>query len=351
MRKFLHRSMLAVLTIVSFMVLTSCFALPVEPAAFEPPTFRPPPPRQFRTIYAARGDVRLMTTVFATYTFVREETLSFDVSMLPIEAIHVEVGDHVRAGDIIVTAGIPGLAEERDELQLELDRILFRLRQAELRHRTVLDVAANSGNPVDDSRYILNIQNIMGEFEIVNLQIERISGLFEGAILIAPIDGIVTHATAFREGMTTTAGARLVSISDVGVTGFLIQSPVAMNHMNFGDTFYVIIGDNEIPLVVVDPDEEGIGGRPEWVNARFLNIDGPPVPLQIGVSGRIELIMEEAIDVVYIPQDIVRVIGVRTFVYIVEDGLRQVRDVEVGVRGNFTEEIISGLNEGDEVIL
>lgn len=350
MRKFAHSCLITVLAVISLALFSSCFALPIEPAAFEPPTFNPPPPREFRTVYAGRGDVRHMATVWAMYTFVREEIISFDVNWLPIEAFHVEFGDIVGVGDLLVSAGVPGLDEEREEIERVLDGIHFRLRQANERHQTMLNVAEATGNPVDDSRVVMEIENIIDELEIANFQLAQLGEVFHGANLVSPVYGIVTHVAAFREGMMSTAGARLVAISELGVTAFLVNAPMAMAHMNFGDFYSIRVGETVVPLMVVDPEEHGFGGRPEWVNARFL-IPTIPVDFDVGTTFAVEVVVEEAFDVVYLPHDVVREVDGRTFVYVLEDGLRQLREVVVGVRGNDTEEIISGLEEGDEVIL
>ena len=341
---------LVVITAALLMLLASCFALPVEPAGFDPPTFNHPPPRAFRTVQAARGDVRYMTTVTAHYTLVYEVTLSFDESLLPIYSINVEVGDVVNVGDVVASVGSPGLAEAREEFELEIARILVRLRQAEERHQALLYMAASSGIPMDDSRNIAEIQNIIGELEVANLQLDRIGDIFEGANLVSPIDGVVTWAIAHRQGLTSTAGSRVVTVSDQNTMAFVALAAGVHGLMSIGDYFYVTIGGNEIPLVVVDPDEHGFGGRPEWVNARFLVFAGPPTFVELDSRGPIRIIQAEALDVVYIPPDVVRKVEDRTFVYVLENGLRQVRDVVIGVTGNTTIEIISGLQEGDEVI-
>ena len=345
-----RRCKLAAITVILLVLLASCFALPVEPVGFDPPTFSPPPPREFRTVQAGFGDVRYMTTFSAHYTFVYEVSLSFDQSMLPIYAINVEVGDIVSVGDVVATVGTPGLDEAREEVELEIARILVRLRQAEERHQALLDLAARSGIPVDDSGSIAEILNIIGELEVANLQLGRIGDIYEGASLVSPIDGVVTHAVIHRQGMTSTAGSRVVTVSDQSKRAFVVLAAGVQHLMNIGDYSYVTIGGNEIPLVVVDPDDFGFGGRPEWVNARFLVFAGPHPYVELDSRGPISVVQAEALDVVYLPLDVVRTIGERTFVYVIENGLRQVRDVVVGVTGNTTEEIISGLQPGDEVI-
>lgn len=349
MKKIIIIGQLAILAAL-FMLLTSCFALPEEPVPFNPPMFTHPIPREFVTVTAARGDVRLTTNTRVRYAIVHEVPVGFDVGRLPIEAIFVEVGDYVRAGDLIATTGTPYLTDAQEAVMERIEEIMFRLRHATERHQTLLDVAEATGNPVDDSRNLAEIENIMDELNLQHLQLERLGFVYGTVYLRAPIDGVITQAMTWREGLLTSAGARVVAISD-GVTAFILQAASNILEMvEIGDTFNATIGMQEVTLVVVDPDDHGFGGRLEWANARFLIFDGPPVPVEIGAMIPIEIIQAEAFDVIYIPLHIVREVEGRTFVYVLEDGLRQLREVEVGVVGNTSVEIISGLEEGDEVI-
>jgi hypothetical protein len=38
------------------------------------------------------------------------------------------------------------------------------------------------------------------------------------------------------------------------------------------------------------------------------------------------------------------------FVYVLHDGVRSIRDIEIGLEGNTTTQVTSGLAEGEEVI-
>ena len=338
-----------VLTI-SCLLFASCFALPEEPAPFIPPTLTLPAVREFDTLTISRGDVRLMQSTRARYALVHEISVSFETTGLPVEEILVQVGDFVRAGDIIAIAGTPDLTEEQDEYVGQIEAILLRLRHATERHRTLLDVAEATGNPVDDSRNIAEIANIRDELSIARYRLERLGVVAETTHLLAPIDGTITHVITFSEGMQTRAGTAIVRMTD-GTTAFLVQGPRDLVELfGLGEIFYTSVGGNDVPLVVVDPEEHGFGGRAEWAAAAFLLFAGTPVPVEVGEMLPIDIVIAEALDVVYLPTGIMRVVDERSFVYVLEDGLRQLRVLELGIFGNNSVEIISGLQEGDMVV-
>jgi macrolide-specific efflux system membrane fusion protein len=61
-------------------------------------------------------------------------------------------------------------------------------------------------------------------------------------------------------------------------------------------------------------------------------------------------VLEEAEDVLYVPFNTVKKANNRVFVYVLEDGVRMIRDIEIGLEGNMLTEIVSGLFEGEIVI-
>ena len=345
MRKFAIGILLLACTI-----FTSCFALPEEPPAFAMPAFDPPPAREFRTMQVSRGDVRNETRVVTQYTLVTEVSLNFEEGGHPIIGIFVQVGDYVQAGDLLASYGIVGLSEEQEALERTRDDVLLRAAQASERHRLSLEIAAESGIPIDDARYLAEIDNLMGELEIAQFQLSRVSGLYVGSNLIAPKDGVVTHSMRFTQGMLTTAGSRVVTISNPFASAFIVRDMHILPFMIIGEQFYITVGGRDVLVEVVCPEERGYGGRPEWANAAFLTVVEGQIFVEPGTTGIMNIVHDEAIDVVYIPNAMLRRVGDRTFVYVLEDGIRQVRDVVVGVVGNQTMEIVSGLAEGDELI-
>lgn len=324
--------------------------MPEEPEIFVPPRFSEPEPREFSTVLAARGDVVDQTRAVASYTWVREVTLSFPVGNMPVAGVYVRPGDMVAAGDLVASLGAPEADAAMEDLRREISRAEFRLQQAEDAHRFALALAEDSGNPIDDARHRVDVENARNELEILLLQLGRVQGEVVNLDLHSPVDGIVTFAQTFREGMVSTANSRLVSIADPDARAFVVNTQNAVPFMGVGARFFAFIDGEEHLVEVVSGDERGFGGRPEWVNVAFLEFVDPPAVV-LGNSAVINIVHDEARDVVFLPQNAVRAFGDRTYVYVVENGLRQVRDVALGVHGNGMVEIVSGLEEGEEVIL
>jgi len=315
-----------------------------------PPAFILREPREFVTVPVSRGDVRLFTSPSAQYMLVIEEDVRFDETGIPLYDIFVSVGDRVHAGDIIAAlGGGHDLQEERGALINIRNEIMSSLTQLNQRHELALALAEASGNPVDDLHFRDQRADILGELEIIDLQLSRLAGADESRYLLSPITGLVTQALTFTEGMTSTAGRRIATISDESKAAFVVSSPIAAT-MHPKDLFEIILNNNTYLLEVIDPHEYGITGRSEWTTVAFLTfVDTPPmIPLNTRVI--INILYAESLDVLYIPDELLRQAGERTFVYVLENGLRTIREVTIGLWGNNTIEIISGLEEGELLI-
>ena len=340
----------AVLVILCNLFLAACFALPEEPPAVLPPRFTPPEPREIWTTPASRGDVRAYIQAQAQYVLAREVSLSFDETGIPIRNIYAQVGDVVSAGDIIASLGIEGVDEVLEVYVSRRNALNLQLSQLAQRRHLAVSLAVSAGIPIDDSGYITEERVLQAELSVISRQIARLQEYVFVGYLISPMDGVVTFTTRFIEGMTSSAGSRVAVVSDPVASAFIMRYFRALPYMIIGNQFSATFRDSTFMLEVVCPEEYGFYGRPEWAGAAFLMFAEHPHPIIDHGFGNLHIIFDAADDVIYIPTELLHEAGERTFVYILENGLRQVRDVVVGVRGNYTVEIISGLEEGEEVI-
>ncbi|MEU8196801.1 efflux RND transporter periplasmic adaptor subunit [Microbispora amethystogenes] len=84
-----------------------------------------------------------------------------------------------------------------------------------------------------------------------------------------------------------------------------------------------------------------------------IDLASRPARLLLGQSATVKVTTDEAADALYVPSQAVRVQGDGTAVVTVTDGggAQIRRPVEVGVRGDTSVEVVTGLSEGDQVVL
>jgi HlyD family secretion protein len=75
-----------------------------------------------------------------------------------------------------------------------------------------------------------------------------------------------------------------------------------------------------------------------------------PEGLMAGMNASVNVIVEEKTNTLYLPVAAVRINRGKAYVQVLENGQVVQKEVEVGVRTNDRYEILSGLNENDQVI-
>ena len=71
----------------------------------------------------------------------------------------------------------------------------------------------------------------------------------------------------------------------------------------------------------------------------------------MGKSASVELIRERKEDVIVIPRNVVSMYSGESYVQVLEDGVKKERMIETGIKNVTSIEVVSGLEEGEEVII
>ncbi|HPC95087.1 MAG TPA: efflux RND transporter periplasmic adaptor subunit [Sedimentisphaerales bacterium] len=211
------------------------------------------------------------------------------------------------------------------------------------------------------------------EYERQKYKLDKIDDQISKAKVYAPADGMVIYATSARRGGWRDNREPL----DEGVEVFerqeLIYLPTATSAMAEVDIHEASLEKVRLGLpavVTVDalPGKKFMGtvGRiaplpdPQsmWMNPDlkvynsdiYLEEDDPA--LRTGMSCKVEIIVAQYEDAVYIPiQAVIRVNGKPTVYVVRPDGTVQEREVEIGLDNNSMVHVISGLEAGEVVWL
>jgi macrolide-specific efflux system membrane fusion protein len=333
--------------ILCLLLLASCFALPVEEPVLPPPTLHAPGTASFRTIEVRRGDVIRQIDIPANYVPAQEESLGFEIGDEYIHAIHVEIGDFVRQGDIIAELDRTYYLNELEKIERDEAWARLELSQLEEQHELRLAETRLNDEQVDETRYMDQKNAIQTRLETLRIRKEYL--LFEDSrrVLISGLSGMVTAAPPFQEGMQSTAGRLVFTIADQTQSVFMVRGPDT-ERMTIGQRYDITINWEPYTAVVVDAGELGIFRTSDQETYLMLADDEPPI-VGTRVFATVHLILAEARDVLYVPSTAVRKANNRIFVYVMEDGVRGIRDIEIGLEGNTLTEVVSGLTEGEVI--
>jgi HlyD family secretion protein len=232
------------------------------------------------------------------------------------------------------------------------------LRQAEVNLRKARNEGLNS--PV--RRQEIAAATATADRTRVSLKNAKVQ--LDSTTVVAPRDGVVTlkyleEGTIIPPGTSTFAqGTSLVQISDV--SEMFVECAVDetdIGQVKVGQRVRILteaFPGRAIPGIVqrVNPaaqTEQNITA----VKVRVKVLPGSDVSLLPGMNATCEFITLEKQGIVIVPNQAVRNEGVKAFVRIKgSDPLKpEIREVQVGETGNQGIEILSGLQEGDEVVV
>ena len=340
---------LGTLLVAGLLLLAGCLLFPAEAVVIPPPVLTLPEPAPFVTVEVSRGNVQVTADPLAVFIPAREERLSFEEAGVDVLGIFFAVGDEVNEGDVVAALYVPEIQRELEELNRRRSRFVMELNQVNERHRLALSHAEVSRVPVDDSFYLERQVTLRAEILLLDRRIEYFRVLDEARYLYAPISGVVTQVAHFADGVVSRTDQLIMTLTDTAFHTFVVRQAEAV-YMLPDDVFEMSIGQQVFLMRVVEPEDYGFIRNPAFAREAFLVfLDAPPA-LGPGVQGRVHMVFEEVQNVLYIPLSVLRRADERTFVYVLEDGLRAVRDVVVGLEGAGLIEIVSGMDEGEWVI-
>ncbi|MCL2216462.1 MAG: biotin/lipoyl-binding protein [Defluviitaleaceae bacterium] len=345
------------LALICFLILlTGCAMLPVE-EALPPPVFyievlefSP-----WSTAPAGRGDVELTAGFSMQNLLLAYESVFFSVAGLPVANIFVSVGDEVRPGDIIARLYQEGLDEQLEEMNREAAVLNLALSQNAALRENSRRMAEATGIPMDDSRYGAQREELQGQLGVVQAVLAYLNRQDETLNARAETAGTVRQVMELTEDLTSTLSGRVATISSQEEYIFRANH-IAAAAMLPGDRLEMMVlqgdGRHTVILEKLDPDatdfELPVLGPTQ---ALFVVVGGDPVVFLPNTTGAVTNIYAEARDVIKIPRRAVNTVGERTFVYVLENDMRRLRWVETGVADHNYIEIVSGLEEGELIVL
>lgn len=337
-----------------------CALLPQEEVLPDAPVMRADEIEAFDMTVVKRGDLIKEQRYSVNYRAVRQEKLYFEVEGLRIEEVHVVKGDSVRAGQLLMELEQGELSEEGKAAQEQCDTLELQLEQAnealemsrdeyELKLRYMTAEEREEADTMEE--YLRDQYRAIEKLEDQLLLAEKTASQVNKSVrqrqLRAGIDGVVTYVRGVSTGDVSSMTDMMITLSDSESSMFVVETEFT-DQFSEGMELDVIVNQTHYPCRVISAQEAGASGEDEV----YLKSDIPTAELSDGDSGYLMLVTECYEDVLYVEKSAVKSMNGQHFVYVEDEtSLRSTHEVTVGVTLNGYIEILSGLSEGDRVIL
>lgn len=337
--KMLKKRIIPFLLCLVMLLVSGCAFLPTEESDLAPPLTELDDV-EYVTEPAARRDIDSYFIASVTSESSESYTLSFEERGGYLSELYVTAGAAVNKGDIIATIAGNDIETElantrlqRQMLQIDLDQALENV-------------------PEDGRNYAaekLRLQIAQCDTTIANLE----KNLAE-CQLVAPANGVVTYLTNAAVGDYVEAKKAICVIADTSsvlYTYKTTENTPALQSLAVGADCTVTVNsvEYETTLVTVQYDYDlDMASFYYLIEARLKD---PTVTVDIGKKGELKVFFETRYDVVAVPSSAVTHFANSASVSVLVDGVKTEKTVTVGAEGDGYVEIVSGISEGDEIII
>lgn len=394
-RGILQRLLRAVIFVSVPLTCLSCGILPEEEELPAAPVIRTYEAEEYQQVTVMRGDMLLTKKVKCTYASAKEEKYSFSLGGMYIDKVYVIEGQQVKKGTLLAEleqGNLPQQISDREyalkALQINRSYLPQYHTLEERRKRAVIaemegqirEFMAWSGNYeageekqsyIDRANEVLlqkialekqnekdleanqkQLQEVDDAIYIAELKLKELQEELRERRIYANFNGTVTYVQKTKEGDRSVKGKTFVTIADLDTVVFTVKGEDTQ-YFPVGTEVIVSCQKKEFPAQSVEPSKLGISQQKEGDDPMvYLQLLTPDPTLENGVGGSIEVTLDHREDVLYVSKNAIKAAEGAKFVYMLdENGLRVLREVTTGLETEEYVEILSGLSEGDSVII
>jgi RND family efflux transporter MFP subunit len=301
-----------------------------------------PPPKALSVSVAKVGrqtvaqDLSLVGTIAAN-----REVLVASETQGRVKGVGVKIGDRIGTGSIIVRVD-----DELKQAAVANAQVNYDKAKADLDRYKMLQTESQGG--VADIQVQTMYQTMKGAEAALTVARRQL----RDTRITAPISGVVT-ARPVEVGSSLAPGSPVATIVDISVLKVKVNVPEE-------DVFKLHNGDRVLVTTDVYPGVD-FNGSVSMIGAKADEAHTYPVeitvsnssanPLRAGMFGRVQFISIPHKSALMVPREAVVGSIKKAQVYVVNSGIARLRDVVLGGEEGTLVEVISGLIEGDQVVV
>lgn len=293
-------------------------------------------------------------TIRFTYQAAQTEALSYSENDIHYSAFFVSPGTTVQEGDLLceldlenypdlLSASETTLADLQENRSLIDEHLALSLKRQHIENTNLTYLERQNALDSITLRYSQEKAELEDQIHILKERIVQYQELIQNRQLYAPFDGTITYVYHPDSTELSQTGKKIITLVNTSQMLFTAKTDYSAYFQPDADYTISINGKEKIATVISSDPETGIVA---------LALKIPDYTLEPDIQGVIELLLEEKDLVLGVPKRAISTINGISVVYIRgKDGFRTFQEVKTGIENLSYIEIISGLNEGDEVLL
>jgi RND family efflux transporter MFP subunit len=314
-----------------------------------------------------------------------EETDLFAKVSGYLSDVRVDIGDHVKAGQVLAVISVPEMENELVEDQAQLDskqrsletaqrqvdhsKANVTLQDVTFKRQEVLFEARNiADQTLDEARANAEIAKAdvgvaeanrafaAAQVALAAATVERIKTLLAYSQIVAPFDGVVARRLVNRgdlvQAATSTRTTPLFTVQRIDTIRVFCDVPENdVPHLHLGDPAIVKPYGFEGKPFIGRVTRFSLRLNPETRNMRTeIDLSNPEERLYPGMYAEVSLQMNQRPDALTVPAAAVGSDGVGNFVYTITDNRISRLAVNIGLTDNGRTEVTGGLSKETPVV-
>lgn len=325
--------------------LNGCSILPTEEEFEAAPLVKEYEGNNYNKYTVVRGDMVKKESISAKYQGTTKLEIFGEGTGLRIKKVAVKEGQKVKVGDVLVDYYLAQYENTIKKSRRNIDTLELQIRQAKEMQQQELQKLNKTGGSKEQkqnvrSQYDSQIKNYESSLQLAKLDLASAKEEIEMSQVVAYIDGTVKIADKSFNGGYASTDDVLVMVEGKKKNRFRAKTAYA-NQFKEGQEVNITVLGNQYKATVKKGTEKNV----------LYFYPKTTLTLEDGVAGSVDLVIKEVKDVLYVPAALVYDMGDKKIVYMEnEKGVKVIREVTVGERINSSIEILSGLEENDQII-
>jgi RND family efflux transporter MFP subunit len=341
---FLKRAAALLICTVTAAAFSGCYLLPDEEEVLAAPTVKASEV-QYTTVTAQRKTLEKKIVNSGTIMSEQQFNLSFESQGGTISEFYVRAGDTVKAGDKIC--------------EIDTTDIDYQIQLKELeRKRAWLYTEVLYDNGATQSEY----DRAYVDVELLDIELQKLYDQRDEAVLTSPTDGTICALADVRVGDYASTGQTIATVMQTDALYIGIKpndlSAFDMGQIRVGEEYY----DGEVfmnPTELVKYKEELADSHDEisedeidyQTDTIYIRFTGDAPADAVGQLADTILVQDRVEDCIAISNNLIKTVDGESIVYVLKNGEKTAVPVEIGLQTGSQSEILSGIEEGDELII
>lgn len=344
--------------------LSGCSLIPKEDEIPEAPITSTHKIQDYKKVEVMRGDMIEVINIDCTYKALITKQYQFSIDGVLIDHVYVNEGDVVKVGDVLadlkmnnISARIEGHKSAIELLELKISNEI-ELKEWAISSNNNLKQLEGYNSQIKEKfdTEILKHQNTVNRLRddlyIEKKRIDLLYDEFRQHQIISDVDGIVSYVAKHNKYDISNKDNNFIEVYNPN-TMIFIPSEKNSEYLIPGQKVIVSLHKGEVEAIVISADEiQGYEVGETLDDTIYLKVIDENVQLINGEQGTITLVLNEQLDVLYLPTSAVHYENEKSIVYVEDEGgFKSIKEIEIGLTAGRKVEIISGLMEGDSVII